>query len=98
MIYAFIATCGLQLELMTDKSHHKGSQARIVGYLDNLAVWPSVFGRHTFGIIISIQNGIRHDPDLFETRIQTFRCKDLSGKIIEPFARIPVGMHKIPGV
>ena len=86
---------------MTDKSHQKGSQARIVGYLDNLAVWPSVFGWHTLayiGIIISIQNGIRHDPDLFETRIQTFRCKNLSGKIIEPFARIPVGMHKIPGV
>jgi hypothetical protein len=79
MIYAFIATCGLQLELMTYKSHHKGSQARIVGYLDNLAVWPSVFGWHTFGIFISVQNGTRHDSDFFETRAQPFRGNYLFG-------------------
>jgi len=60
------------------KSHHKGSQSRIVGYLVGIAFWPSVFGWHTFGII-SIQNGTRHDSDLFETRTQPFRGNYLFG-------------------
>jgi len=62
------------------KSHHKGFHERIVGYLVSPAAWPSVLGWHTFGTIISIQNGTKHDPDLFETRTKPFRNKALSGR------------------
>jgi hypothetical protein len=54
--------------MMKDKLHHKVAQARIVGYLVGLAFWQSVFGWHTFGIFISIQNGTRHDQYFSETR------------------------------
>jgi hypothetical protein len=65
--------------MMKDKLHHKVAQARIVGYLVGLAFWPSVFGWHTFGIFISVQNGTRHDSDFFETRAQPFRGNYLFG-------------------